>query len=181
VFCTANFARTVVQQSEPAALNEYLRPPGSLLLFPATREVLLVSEREADALAAAAWSSGGNDNSTGTNNTMLLNVTYTQQTDGALPLLGLVLSNPRSSGDSMQPGAASVQPPELASVWLWGGDTRYGGPTTPLFSSLVQLLRQGGRSAAKEGAEALVGMRGKQALFARSQLEQACEMAAAPS
>jgi hypothetical protein len=181
VFCTANFARTVVQQSEAAALNEYLRPPGSLLLFPATREVLLVSEREADALVAAAWSSGGNNNSTVINNTMLLNVTYTQNSEAPLPLLGLVLSNTRSSGAVMQPAAASVQPPELASVLLWGGETRYGGTTTPLFSSLVQLLGQGGRSGAKEGAEALVGMRGKQALFARSNLEQACEMAAAPN
>jgi hypothetical protein len=180
VFCTANFARTVVQQSEAAALNEYLRPPGSLLLFPATREVLLVSEREADALAAAAWSGGVRSLTVRTASPVLLNITYPNSPSGTTPPL-LAVQFGKLSPFMARPPPPHVQPPELASVLLWGGETRYGGTTTPLFSSLVQLLGQGGRSGAKEGAEALVGMRGKQALFARSNLEQACQEAAAPN
>ena len=198
VFCTPNFA-VAVQQPEGEALNEYLRPVGHLLLLPAEevaakgsstsgsgriseagRSVLLLSEREANGLLEAMWAGNGRGGSqpAGKAAPLLVSLCYACAAP-PLRLAAAVLSGgARQAVGQMaaEPGAGAFQP-QLVSLQLWDGEATYvpeepkQGQQAP--RQLV-LLRQlvAGRGAA---AEALVAMRGKQVLFSRSQLEQACD------
>jgi hypothetical protein len=76
VWVTHNYATTVsvgggtASSPAPVSLDQYLRTLGPLLLFPATGEVLVLSEREGDALLQLAWGllpSGPAGSSTGAN------------------------------------------------------------------------------------------------------------------
>ena len=54
IFCTRNFAYTVVHTSKSYILNNYLRPVDFLLIFK-NKEILLISEREANTILPALW------------------------------------------------------------------------------------------------------------------------------
>jgi hypothetical protein len=173
VFCTANFAMAVIIQYEGTALNDYMRFPGAALLFPASGELLLVSEREADALLASAWSFASSNTAVVSGRCPVLMMDcYPESRGNQLPFLAVPLKNPSGSGwrEYVRMGS-----PELVSVRLWGGETHYGGQSSnnPLLNALVQLLCKGGKSVAKHAAAAMVDMRGKQAMLACSDLEQA--------
>ena len=161
VFATPNFVRAV-EVGEGQPLDEYLRTPDTALVC-AGRAIVLVSEREADGLLRCGAT--------------VAHVTYAwsaqqqqeQEQGGTSAPLG-------HAGPAVGEAAAALRP-ALASELLFNGETvfvRPGNGSGVRESAQLALLRAlvGGRAAA---ARAIVAARGKQALFARSQLELACD------
>ncbi|KAL4434355.1 hypothetical protein ABPG75_000796 [Micractinium tetrahymenae] len=221
VFATPNFAFTT-EQPAGAALNEYLRPVGYLLLLPAAPgsgcggggdacadskaraggAVVLLSEREANGLMEALWpgssAGGGSSSSNGFSKAgsggaapLLVSLPYAcaAQPTGAAsaaaqagPLrLGVYACRQAEEQLAVQLSAGQFRS-QLASLALFDGETTYVPPSQlgglaehawwrlPTLAALRKLAA--GQRAA---AEALVAMRGKQVLFAYSQLEVACD------
>jgi len=170
-----------------------LRPVGALILFPGSRQLLLLSEREADALQRQVWAPGsaGFDLSAlrrlaGSN--LLVSLSYLRlgsQTDGGAvqetgptlrtgqPVQQLMLASelvPRNSNAALT--AAARVPSWLAvdalvSVQLFAGCVMYGSEAQ---RAQLHRLMQGKKEAAQE----LVGWRGKLHMLPRSNLDRAC-------
>lgn len=215
VFCTPNFARTVVVPGGNA-LNEYLRSVDSLLLLPdgaacssgssstgggsgsrggskaATGPVVvLLSEREANALLELAWAGRGGGFVEKGPVPLLACLAYAaavQQPglDGQpVPLRLATALRAVGRGSWAVPGplAGALRSgafmPQLVSAQLFNGETTYVPQRAdaqwadvrqaPALLKLASLA--GGHAPA---AEALVDMRGKASFFLRSQLERAC-------
>ncbi|KAL4423252.1 hypothetical protein ABPG77_000044, partial [Micractinium sp. CCAP 211/92] len=213
VFATPNFAHAT-EQAPGAALNEYLRPVGDMLLLAdapgeydshadakpaAGGAVVLLSEREANGFLEALWPGGsrttGNVRSKAGSYraaAMLVSMPYAcavQPTGtaaaqarpaGPLQLAACVSSEvARQLAAQLSAGQFRAQ---LASLRLFNGDATFVPPwqlagvdedawwQLPSLATLRALVA--GQRAA---AEALVAMRGKQVLFAYSQLELACD------
>lgn len=207
VHCTANFVYTTaasllradVHGSSAAAgvvggsLDEYLRPVDALLVFPKTGDVLLVSEREADALQEQVWVAAGKG-AAGTiwgrssDAPVLVNLAYAQLAAEDNPSgqqQGVLLASQlgsysvpavvtRQAAQKRQRLCVSLQlgGAELVSLLIFNGCASYGSEAQR--QRLRRMMR--GRRAA---AEVLVSLRGKQAMLARSHLELACDEVAA--
>lgn len=190
VRCTANFLKPTdetmpltVAAALPERLSDYLRPVGPLVTF-GDGTVLLVSEREADAIvaaarevSAAAAASRRDDVPSLTSPPILMSLCYAQQAYEAkakgqavhVPL-AVVLS-----------GKCAMRLPHaeaLAAIQLFDGETSYGGEGCEVYDALKGLLRKGagkGQTAAAGGSACitqLVEMRGKSSRMARSDLEK---------
>lgn len=165
--------------------NEYLRPVDALMLFRGG-EVLLLSEREADALLELQWqrplAASSARGCSGSPRPLLLSLPYARvaydQGGPGLPRLAVQLSPERSRPPPAAP--AGMRLCKLVSLQLFNGDTSYssGGVGAdyaermdqPRMRELVRMVR--GRLLA---AEQLVGMHGKQVLLPRSDLELVCD------
>lgn len=212
VFATPSFAYATEQPPE-AALNEYLRPVGDMLLLAdassgcdsdaeakpaAGGAVVLLSEREANGFLEALWPGGSRSTTLRSKAgscraaAMVVSMPYAcavQPTGtaaaGARPAAPLQLAACVSSEVARQLAAqlaAGQFRAQLASLQLFNGDATFVPPwqlagvdvdawwQLPPLATLRALVA--GQRAA---AEALVAMRGKQVLFAFSQLELACD------
>jgi hypothetical protein len=174
VYATRNFVLTVAEA--PTAMGEYLRCVGAALLWPDSGDLLLLSEREADALLQAARAPTGNAmqalsvTARASAPVLLWGITSLGSSSspaaGGLPSLAVPLGA-RRIGCSSTPGAA-----QLASVLLWNGDTTFGASGTPGLKALLCGAGQPEtRAAAMSAAELLVGLRGKKERLERSDLE----------
>jgi hypothetical protein len=194
VFCTRNFALAIQQPAGGGALNEYLRPVDALLLLPGSEKdgpegpsVLLLSERECNALLELQWQAGGSRSSetavSSKQPLLLTNLCFAYKAQGShglaepSPPLAVQLGG---SGRSYLAGGELM--PQLVSLALFNGETTYvdqgqaGQQPWEVLRELPQLRQL--RALVKEHgavAEAVVAMRGKQVLLSRSQLEQACD------
>eukprot|EP00798_Chlamydomonas_sp_ICE-L_P025429 gene25429-11089_t len=171
VYCTKNFAYAV--QLGSGKYNEYLRPVESFLQLP-NGYVVLLSEREADALlelaceiklpGSKAWLAHHEKlaavNCSSIPQMLLLCYAQEHHVSGGerrSPRLSLSLSHQSAS---LPPVSADV----LVSLGLLNGDSNYG-------KTQVELLRKF-MIGKRESAEQLVGMRGKQSLLPRSELDK---------
>eukprot|EP00887_Chlorella_sp_A99_P004660 scaffold4.g4660.t1 len=201
LFCTPNFANAVELPAGGGSPGEYLRPVDALLLLPAggadgeAPAAVLVSEREANGLLEQLWARGpgvsigppANAPPSKPRHPVLASLCYAAQAlqparggaAGAGPLR--LAARVSAAGWAAPPGAtlaAEVAP--ITHLQLFNGETTFVDPRQhgtgwetlgrlPHLRMVAALA--GGHVAA---AEALVAMRGKAVLFARSQLEQAC-------
>ncbi|KAG2501267.1 hypothetical protein HYH03_001073 [Edaphochlamys debaryana] len=185
VYATVNFL--VTANPKPSPLNEYLRPLDALVLFPGSREALLVSEPEADRLLGALWqrrrrdaARGGPGSGPGPSNArapVLVSLCYLRDAwaSGAVPRLAVSLETGATfGGPGGGPGAAgaaasaSLGPRALVSMQLLNGEASYARGAA---RREVRDLMMGRR----EEAEALVGIRGKGVALPKSDLERAVE------
>jgi hypothetical protein len=175
------------------SLDAYLRPVDALLLFPSSGEVLLLSEREADALQDLLWRFGSSSSSSSSSGSpVLLSLAYARlaAADGLIPAAAAAAAGqqqmrlissvshtapacqvnwPRhSSLNSDRVNELQLQTAELVSLLLFNGSASYGSEVQR--EQLRQVMR-GKRGA----AEVLLSLRGKAALLARSDLELACD------
>jgi hypothetical protein len=197
VFCTRNFALAIQQPAGNGALNEYLRPVDAMLLLPDDGQdgpgpsVVLLSERECNALLEQLWLGGGSSGrvtaSSSRQPLLLTNLCYVYKELGShsglaqsLPPLAVKLSRSGQPSGGELAGGELLQ--QLVSLQLFNGETTYvdhgqaGLQPWEVLRELPQLRQL--RTLVKEhgaAAEAVVAMRGKQVLFSRSQLERACD------
>ncbi|GLC35648.1 hypothetical protein PLESTM_000350400 [Pleodorina starrii] len=199
VLCTTNFLlATPPPRGSSSALNEYLRPVDAMLLFP-SGETVLISEREADQLQALAWATPASSNGPSSTTAaalapapapLLVSLCYardafTHGRHGPSLLSISLLGSGTAAGSDPPPAMAAaavagaivpaggrrpslVGAAPLVSVQLFNGEASYSG----------EVLRKELRSLVwrrRGEVEALVGMRGKQALLPRSDLERACD------
>eukprot|EP00798_Chlamydomonas_sp_ICE-L_P024220 gene24220-9819_t len=160
VYCTKNFAYAVCLESGP--YNEYLRPVESFLLLP-DGCVVLLSEREADAMQELAcdFRLRGSTMPTAPSPQLML-LCYAQQHhvsgDGTpFPRLSLSLSHKSAP---LPPVPAEM----LLSLGLLNGSTSYGEVQVALLRKFM--------TGKRECAEELVGLRGKQSMLPRSDLDK---------
>jgi hypothetical protein len=208
VFCSANFVCTTAASLQKVAsgtcsssssssgtanhlavgssggLDEYLRPVDALLLFPSSDEVLLLSEREADALQDLLWKASFSSSSSSSSGVpVLLSLAYArlaaadapprvqQQLRLASPLIPTAAvggGQLRSQSKRMRMSELQDGIVQLVSLLLFNGSASYGSEAQR--EQLRQVMR-GKRGA----AEVLLSLRGKSALLARSDLELACD------
>lgn len=204
VYCTSNFVRTIVQPAESRAgaavcneLGPYQRYVDAMLVF-ASGEVLLISEREAEALQELLWGVAGQAVPyTCDQPPLLLSLCYARQamatTGGAHLRLSTLLRSPqgtqsrsRSSSNSsrtrlIRPDRAG-QPqqlaallhqrlsiPSLVSIRLFNGAASYDNQQQR--QQLHQLVR-----GKQEQVKELLVLRDQLTMFARSDLEKACDV-----
>jgi hypothetical protein len=168
VFCTHNFLQTVLQESggQPASLAEYLRPVTSFLclqydvgMLGVAYSVLLVSEREADAikrllakqqgtwsLRKVTWS--------------LLNLTHVRIAKATPELASRLCLTHRE---------ANIVARNIVSLQLLEGETKYASE-----EQRQALMEHVDSAEAKRGALLLPVLRGKGVMVYRSDLERAC-------
>ncbi len=173
VLCTANFVRTISAAKSPALIHEYLRPLGMVLLFPADGTVLLVSEREANALLLLLYMQGGASSGgcAEAQAPVLQPFCYARlahYSEGSMQLL--------AAGHSF-PKAVTQVGSIIVDMQLFNGDTAYGDESSNSSSSKeARLLLRGLVNGKNRAAEDIVGMRGKMPMFPRSDLEWACRI-----
>eukprot|EP00983_Pelagomonas_calceolata_P049566 1141567-Pelagomonas_calceolata.AAC.3 len=177
VFCTTNFLLSVVLPAGGGAdLSEHLRPLDALLLF-ADFSVLLLSEREADALQSLIWKQQ-RKSSRSSAAPVLVQLCYLRL-DGSPTFLAQKLDRSETSRRSLFIAASSPPLRCLTNLQLFNGDTMYGGSSTssismrtgtPAFKALQALV-----SRRRQAAEELVSLRGKLSMLPRSDLELASE------
>ena len=115
VFATENFYRTVLGHRN-LNLDDYLRPVDAVVLFPASGELLLLSEREADLALDAFWNSKPAANSASQNflvNWVLWRDSFLSKPPGLLP-----------TQSAVRPGLLQ-DASRLVSIQAFMGDTRY--------------------------------------------------------
>lgn len=155
VWCTRN-CLLAVNLATGAAYNEYLPPLGTLLAF-RSGDVVLLSEREADAVLACMWRFHHSHATRGRPQVTLLTLCYAQHAfaqHSSMPLLG-------HSVPAMAPGLALLpKAVELASMQVFDGQCVCSPRVMPELCALMRGRRQ--------QVEALVGMRGKHTHFPRS-------------
>jgi hypothetical protein len=167
-------------------LAGYMRPVAGLLFFPGSGELLLLSEREADALQKLAWDTARTRPSAApaqapapsrARNVLLslssLRLAFTEGSSGPEQPLFLATQLPPASPDAAAPRQLSTLlqqrlPLEaLVSVQLFAGSVMVGSARQR--QHLHNLMR-----GKKEAAADLVGWRGKLHMLPRSDLDRAC-------
>jgi hypothetical protein len=194
VWVSHNFLHSISGSPVSPGLRDYLRPVGALLVFSASREVLLLSEREADAVQSEVWSTAAAASklhaAAGSPN-VLVSLPYLRlactdastagshmavaaTTEAAGPNGGqqqLFLASPNRGGVAAVPTtgqlAALVPVEVLVSVQLFAGAVMYG-------STDQRELLHGLVSGRREAAQELLAWRGRLHLLARSDLDRAC-------
>jgi hypothetical protein len=177
-YATQNFVQSIAAGVSPG-LSDYLRPVGALLLFPGRGELLLLSEREADALQSELWARPPLRASSSPN--LLLNLPYlrlrtSSSQDAAATSAGSAGQPPlflasqlsaRGSSTRAELPVGGVSGDALVSVCLFAGCVMYG---SEMQRGLLHSLMRGRKEAAQE----LVGWRGKLHTLSRSDLDRAC-------
>lgn len=178
VLCTRNFLHATTHSfNGSSSLNEYPRPVGVMLVF-SDAMVLLVSDREADALVAVARAHAAlRVSSASPAPPVLVNQCFAYQAwqsgTGAQLALALPL---RGSAARTVPGATCVAAAAVAAVRLFDGQTTYGGLLSAVHRELRRLVSGPDQArGAKDVCVDLVNMRGKESLFSHSDLEKACD------
>jgi hypothetical protein len=161
-----------------------LRPVDALLLFPSSGEVLLLSQREADALQEVLWKSTFGSSSS-SEAPVLLSLAYARlaAADGPAGVhhhQQLMLASPlitaaavgamqlRSQSKRLCMSQLQLGTAQLVSLLLFNGSASYGSAAQ---REQLRKMMRGKRGA----AEVLLGLRGKSALLERSDLELACD------
>ncbi|KAG2451920.1 hypothetical protein HYH02_003695 [Chlamydomonas schloesseri] len=202
VHVSRNYLNSIADLPPGQPLNEYLRPVGWLLVL-ADGAVVLLSEREADQLLAAAWATGaaaGGLNAAATDGPLLVSLTYAWQAVtlpvslGKPPLLVTNLGRAAARGGAQGSAAAWEQlrrrlgVRQLVSVCVFAGETCYrvrpgiGDGAARVTDAALDAAAQ--RVAAelrqlvagrRPQVQQLLEMRGRQSHIARSDLEKAVE------
>jgi hypothetical protein len=196
VYVTQGFVYAVEQLSAGGAAsgstcwNEYLRLVSDVLVLP-SREVVLVSEREAEGLlelwleqkgfTTVSGSSGLSSRvsaraGTATSSSAhLVSLSYALAAAGGGPLATALLPAAAAAAGRTghavvgKQGQELVNVPELVSMQLFNGGCSFAS------TEQRQWLRSRMRGR-REAAEGLVSMRGTLPLFPRSHLEKACDV-----
>lgn len=191
VYCTSNFVRAICQQAAAGVLHglgPYQRYVDAMLVF-TSGDVLLLSEREAEALQELVWGLAGAVHQTCKQPPLLLSLCYARQALAApckvTLLLGSPLRAPRLRAGSSWPFAGSqpTQSPLHQSAWLQEKLGRQELVSIRLFNGAAsyddeqqkQLLHQLVRGK-REQAKELLALRDLLTLFAHSDLERACDV-----
>ena len=153
IFCSRNFA--LIVSTSDSAQDEYLRPLTSLLVFPGG-VVLLISEREADAILKLLWQKRSS-------RVYLLHLAYVRvsfDNSNASIALGLPTA----------PRVSIIDERTLTALQLLNGETSYNTETRK--KHLYALIDT---NTAGHGPPKLVRMRGLQHYLHCSDLERTCE------
>ena len=173
LFCTRNFAATV--NASITGSNSYLRPVRSMLFFPSSKQVLLLSERESDSALECVYRikhSAKISAVASHSSPLLLNLSYAA--DAACKIkLKMAVSMSKTGQFLLPPGALFACTPlpsvsALVRLLLFDGETVYG--SDGLKKALHALVRR-----RKTEIESMVSMRGRETMLSRSHLELACE------
>lgn len=178
---TTNFFNAVLSQSglPLSSFNHYLRLVDTFLVFP-SRQVLLVSDREADELIALLWKHAGNKATTVT----LCHFSFLRSAlDGQVPGLtknAMTLGHKWSESRMRLRWNVHTRSQEcpsdtiMAIIQLFAGETMY--PTQSRKDALKDILRGPGATHGPPVAdpEYLVDARGNSQSLAYSDLEAAC-------
>ena len=203
VWVSHNFLNSISGSPASPGLRDFLRPVGALLVFRTSREVLLLSEREADAVQTEVWATSAAAGTSklhaaaGSLPNLLLSLPYLRlacaqaNTDdrgraaaaAAEPagpdtvqqqlFLATALAAPTGSRGGV---AATPWPDQLASlvpVELLVSVQLFAGAVMYGSTSQHQLLH-GLMSGRREAAQELLAWRGRPHLLARSDLDRAC-------
>ncbi|KAG2441635.1 hypothetical protein HXX76_003254 [Chlamydomonas incerta] len=141
VYVSRNYLHSIADLPPDQPLNEYLRPVGWLLVL-MRGGVVLLSEREADQLLAAAWRAGGaarggRRGTAAAHGPLLLSLPYawqavtSPQQQGAKPPLLVMNLGQAAAGGAQNAGTTWQQlrgrlgVPQLISVRVFAGETSY--------------------------------------------------------
>jgi len=151
-------------------LTDYMRPVDVLVVFPASRSCLLVSEWEADALLRLAWGQQAASGACFVNAAYLLRASNAGW-DGAMAALAVPQHVAAESNRHKRPRTAAALLGEctLAALQLLAGDTMFY--TDARKAAAAELLPS---DEARSAAWELVQVRGRGTIFARSDLELLC-------
>lgn len=128
IFATKNFHQTILMHKKRLNLDDYLRPVDALVVFPASGEVLLLSEREADSALEAFWNRSNSSESffskwwkAKSYNTQNFFINWALWRNGFLSKLPGLLPTDAVSGlpDLLQDAS------RLVSIQVFMGDTRF--------------------------------------------------------
>jgi hypothetical protein len=204
VWVSHNYVHSISGSPVSPGLRDYLRPVGALVLFPASREVLLLSEREADAVQSEVWATTA-AGATSAANRLRAAVGSMPNLLVSLPYLRLACTEPPTD-DRHRVIAAAAEPagPEPTQQQLFlatalAAPSRGGAAAVPpadqlaallpvevlvnvqLFAGAVMYGSTGQRellhglvSGRREAAQELLAWRGRLHLLARSDLDRAC-------
>jgi hypothetical protein len=202
VWVSHNYLHSISGSPVSPGLRDYLRPVGALVLFPASKEVLLLSEREADAVQSEVWATAATAAATslraaaGSIPNLLV----------SLPFLRLACTDPptdrrhRAVAAAAEPaGPDGGQQQLFLATALAAPSSRGGKGAVPpadqlaalvpadvlvsvqLFAGAVMYGSTGQRellhelmSGRREAAQELLAWRGRLHLLARSDLDRAC-------
>ena len=174
VYVTRNFVETVVERGGAPldGLTDYMRPVDALVVFPASRSCLLVSEWEADALLRLAW----DQQALATSGACFVNAAYLLRAsnagwDSARAALAVPQHAAAESNRHKMPRTAAALLCEctLAALQLLAGDTMFC--TDARKAAVAELLPS---DEARSAAWELVQVRGRGHIFVRSDLELLC-------
>lgn len=173
-YCTKNFAFAL--ENEEKQLENYLRPVDAMLYFPASNEVVLLSEREADRVLTYMW-----QHSPQPFNAVFLNLTYLHAalsdrstTEAECKIMGLRGVAHYADGEHFPPRVGSEQYRQLAATCaaleLFNGGVMFD--SEEMKDALRQLL---GDVHAQQVAMSFCSVRGLRFLFPRSDFEAICQ------
>lgn len=178
VYCTGNFAFTFISD-EHCGSDDFHRPLNWILAF-LDGKVLLVSEREADAILELMWTPAATHASASPSTSlsmvgsapMLVNLCYASAGHDTATHPQLALPVILNSNDVMLQRddlqhASRFGVDAIASLQLLNGHASFSDQQIFHLRSMV--------SGHREAALALVSMRGKLPTFPRSHLEKACD------
>lgn len=200
IYATTNFVSSVTQslswmgadatgsRSAPLSrnLSQYMRPPDALLAYP-DGSVLLLSEREADDVAARMWKLRlSADTRTAASGGAGVGASSTTGAPAVAPALmrlrfvhNAAAAGSRSARLTLSASAVGSQPPllyrTLAALRLLAGETSFPA------AQRAELARLIGSRLAAEAAEGLCAARDMRSLFDRSDLQEICRRAGATS
>lgn len=194
-----NFLQSISCATVSPGLRDYLRPVGALLLFPASQELLLLSEREADAVQSEAWAAAASKPhaASGSRPNLLLSLPYlrlacAESSTADSRNTAAAAAAPEPAGPNGAPqqlllataltassrrDVAVIPPPEqlasLVPVDLLVSVQLFAGAV--MYGSLGQREQLHGLVTGKRGAaQELLAWRGRLHLLARSDLDRAC-------
>jgi hypothetical protein len=171
VFCTRNFFCTVArtldgEDSEDSKMDEYLRLVDAYVVWPSTVALLLLSDREADAILALMWDL--EDGERTTHRLIHLAFSRPDRMGGGVAVRQGAFALPCVADDAVeQDGTAALPPVELATLHILSGETSLVGEA--VHGHMRRLLPTEGAS---HTAEEMVGMRGMLHMLPRSDLEK---------
>lgn len=156
-------------------LNHYMRIVDVFLFFP-NKQVLMLSEREADEIIPLLWKQAGKK----TVKVSLCHLSLLRSSlDGKVPGLmsnSMVLGSKWSSSKMWLWGVVSSSPSDniVATMQLFAGETMYGTETR--LEALKNILRGPGvsRRPSAPDPQLIVDARGNSPFFEYSHLEKAC-------
>ena len=198
VWVSHNYLHSISGSPVSPGFRDYLRPVGALLVFPASREVLLLSEREADAVQSEVWATAAAASklhaAAGLPN-VLVSLPYLRlaRTEGS------TVNSNKAVAAAAEPAGLDGGQQQLFLATALAAPSRGGVanvPSTDQLASLVPVevlvsvqlfagavmygstgqreLLHGLVAGRREAAQELLAWRGRLHLLARSDLDRAC-------
>ena len=204
VYISCNYLHAIADLPDDQPLNDYLRPVGWLLVL-SGGEVVLLSEREADQLLAAAWhaaakgaAAAGRSGATATDGPLLVSLAYAWQAVASLPRAKppLLVTNLGLAAAGIAQDPATAWPQlrrrlgvrQLISVRVFAGETSYrvrpgimgaapsnGNAELKAAAQKVEAELRRLVEGRRPQVQQLLVMRGRQSQMTRSDLEKAVE------